>query len=187
MFAEDAERSSRGSRGENRFRLPGLGSSSAFQNSVFQHNSHILANWQPALWKGICVTVWTWSFQIPALLRAALWTQYTKVGLHSDQHLLYISPSASISLYSKSPEFDLSCYSKGYSANLRPADLLSETNLCSSLSLAIPSSVPIIRISGGISMASIENIYFWKSSVLDFSLSCYLCMARLTDHDCPSG
>lgn len=100
--------------------------------------------------------------QIPALLCTALWTQYTKVGVHSDQHLLYISPSASISLYSKSPEFDQSCYSKRYSANSRPTDLLSKTNLCSFLRFAIPSSVPIIRISGGISMARIEKHLFFK-------------------------
>lgn len=99
VFAEDGENSSGGSRGQSRFRLPGSGDGDAFQKSVFQHNFHVLASWQPALWKGICVTVWTWSFQIPALLCIALWTQYTQVGVHTDQRLLNISSGASISLY----------------------------------------------------------------------------------------
>lgn len=44
MFAEDGENSSGGSHGESRFRLPGSGDGDAFQKSVFQHNSHVLAS-----------------------------------------------------------------------------------------------------------------------------------------------
>lgn len=101
VFSEAGESSSWSGRGESRFSLPDWSNGDAFQNSIFQHNSHILASWQPALWKGIHVTVWTRSFQIPSLLCTALYIQYTEVEVHTDRHLLYISSRASFSFYSQ--------------------------------------------------------------------------------------
>lgn len=101
LFAKDGESSSSGSHGESRFSLPSSSDRDAFQDLVFQHSSHVLASWQPALWKGICAAVWTRSFHIPSLLCAALWTQYAEVGVHTDQHLSHISSGASFSFYSE--------------------------------------------------------------------------------------
>lgn len=57
MFAEDDENSSWGGYEESRFSLPGSGGGDAFQNSIIQHSSHVLASCQPALWKGMCNSV----------------------------------------------------------------------------------------------------------------------------------
>lgn len=101
VFAKDGESSSRDRHGKSRFSLSVSSNGDAFQNLVFQHNSHVLASWQPALWKAICATVWTRSFQIPSLLYTALWTRCTEVGVHTDQRLLYVSSGASFSFYSQ--------------------------------------------------------------------------------------
>lgn len=101
VFAEDGEKGSWGRYEESRFSLPGSGAGDAFQKWIFQHNSHVLVSCQPALWKGIPVTQWTQSFQIPPLLCTALWTQYTEWGVHTDQSLLYFASGAPFSFYSK--------------------------------------------------------------------------------------
>lgn len=137
MSAEDGENSSWGGYEESRFSLPGSGGGDDFQNSIIQHSSHVLASCQPALWKGIRVTLWTRSFQISSLLSTSLWTQYPEQGVHTDQPFLYFSSGASFSFYSSHLNLTWAVTAREILQALRIIDLFQKTNLHSSISLEL--------------------------------------------------